>query len=223
MLGTIGFSAAALVVVLYGLSSTKLQKKGTDSRMKVYGSAYLVAALAFLAWAVGTQGSDSTLQASVLVGDGLLMVSTLLLLWTLAPAKYATILTTIAAVVSVLAVIYRAQVSGPDPIMRDSILVFNTPRAFGAFLALVLLLVWLRANMHFYERVVEKVVHTNLLRPSYFAANVLGFMGVSGFLFARKTVTIITSFTMVALAFATMAALNYIALRGIQKGVRHAR
>ncbi len=222
MLGTLGFCAAALAFVAYADSSVKIAKK-TRFKVKPYGWAYIIAGLANLVWAVGTLTGNNTIEAFVLVGDGLIMVSTVLLLWAIVPAKYTSLASTAAAVMLAGALAWRAMDSGPNPILRDGILAFNTPRLFGAFLAIVLLVVWVRANLRFYQDVVLPKLTNDTLRFAYFVPNVLAFMGISGFLFAQKSITIVVGFTMVIMAFLALTSLNYAVRNMIQQGVSHGK
>lgn len=222
MLGTLGFCAAALAFMAYAYSSTKIAKKSPFG-VQTYAWAYTVAALASIVWAAGTLAGNGSLETFVLVGDGLIMVATVLLLRTLVPAKHANLASIGAAVALAGALVWRAMDSGENPVMTDNILLFNTPRLFGAFLALVLLFVWVRSNMRFYQEVVLPAFKSDALRYTYFVPNVLAFMGISGFLFAEKSLTVVVGFTMVVMAFFALAGLNYAVVKLVHKGVSHAK
>ena len=222
MLGTVGFGAATLVFLAYGLTAHKYATKEASFQLKTYSLAFIITALACAVWAVGTR-LDSALESFVLVGDALLLVASILLVRNVSPPKQTNLYTSLVVGLSVCSLIYRAVSGGQGPIMRDGILVFYTPRIFGVFLITLLLAVWVRANMKFYAQVIRPTIKGVSLQSSYFAANMLGAIGVSGFLFARKPVTIVISFSMLVLAYLTLSALNYVALKPDAKGVVDAK
>lgn len=221
MLGTLGFSVAALAFAAYGYTSW-LFGKNQNFRLRSYSTAYYAAALGALCWMIGTL-IDGNLEVWVLLGDAFIMLSTVLLVRTLVPVKSVDVATYGSTAVLAAALLWRAMDGGVNPVLRDSVLVFNTPRLFGVFLAIVLLVVWVRANMQFYQLVVLPKARVDFFRTSYFAANVVGIVGVSAFLFARKSATIILGFTMVILTFLTLTALNYQVSRDVRKVVPNAK
>ncbi len=222
MLGTLGFCAAALAFMAYAYTSTKITKK-SHFQIQTYSWAYTVAALASIVWAAGTLAGDGSLETFVLIGDGLIMVATVLLLRTIVPAKYVNPATVGAIVALAAALAWRAMDSGQSPVMDDNILLFHTPRLFGAFLAIVLLVVWVRSNMRFYQEVILPALKNDAFHYTYFVPNVLALMGISGFLFAEKSLTIVVGFTMVVMSFLALAGLNYVVVKMARKGISHAK
>jgi hypothetical protein len=221
MLGTVGFSAAALIFAAYAATSSGLGKKAGRFDIQSYVWAYGMAVLAFVSWGVATLLDEGLLLPAVLVGDIFIMASSVLLLRIQLPDKNRNLYLFVAIVLFGAALAYRA-LSEPGPVMRDSVLAFNTPPLFAALLAVVLLAVWVRSNLRFYSQVVQRAMPLPVLRTSYVTSNVMAFIGICGFLFARKWETTVLSFSMVVLAFATLTALNHVAKQSAQKGVSHA-
>ena len=220
MLGTLGFCAAALAFLAYAYSSGKIANK-PQFAIKSYRLAYMAAGIASLIWAVGTLAGNSTLEAFVLAGDAFIMAATVLLLRTVVPAKDANLASGAVAIVLAGALFWRAVDSGADPVLRDNILVFNTPRPFAAFLAIVLLLIWVRANVCFYRKVVASTLKSDVLRYSYFIPNIMAFLGISSFLFAERSLTIVLGFATVIVAFLILTGFNYAVVSAVRKGAHH--
>lgn len=221
MLGFVGFSLVALVVMLYSFSAKNL---GTESRtfgLNLYYAAYLILTAALFVFAIGTQVSPENLKYFVVSGDVLVLISTILLARIITPKKYLNLVTALGVIAGALLVYFRAM--DVDSVMRDGVLVFYTPRWFGAVLVLVLLVVWLKVNIEFYKKIIVKNSDAEILEPYYFSANLLGYMGMGGFLFARKTLTIVFSFTMLGLSFLLMFLMNTYVPRLSGKGEDNAR
>lgn len=222
MLGIIGFLSAAIAFSLYGYSSFKLSKKSKNFDHTNYFWAYQLTALACIVWAFSIQGSILNLASGVLIGDMLLLLASVLLLTTLFKPSQELAIMAIGSLTSLVVIYLRINSSELDPIIRDGILVFNTPRLFGAILAIVLVLIWLKANMNFYERAISPKI-SQLLRPQYYTSNLLGLIGVVGFLIARKNLTIVLSFSLIVLVFLFLLLLNNYVLSLPKKVVRRGK
>lgn len=221
MLGLVGFSIAALVFVLYGFSALQYKEKKGPS-LGLYAGAFLLTAVACLIWAAGTQAEAASLETFVIVGDVFLLAASVILAKTLF-TKNSSLYLGLAALVAVGALLYRVNVDYTDPVMKEGVLVFYTPRIFGALLAATVLGIWLRANMQFYDQYVRKRLKLDVLRPMYFTANILSLIGLTGVMFARKSLTISLAFSMIVLGYLTMSALNLTVFNQTKKGVKHAK
>ena len=222
MLGTFGFSAAAIAFFAYGFTSRKFALNDKVFLISEYTSAYYSAALACVFWAIGTRASGSELMKFVVLGDGFVLLASIFLFRVLLANKHRLYYTVLAIVIAIGALIYRSSVT-TLPIMKDGVLVFYTPRLFGAFLIVVLLAVWLRANMAFYDKLVNKAAKLSVFRTNFYATNLVGIIGVCGFLFAHKSITIAVSFSMLIVALLGLSALNYVILNPAKKEVNHAK
>lgn len=223
MLGLIGFLVAALTFSLYGYSVQKYKTKKISFDLDYYSSAFALTAVGCVVWALGTQSSGSALEKYVLIGDLFLLAATTVLVWVLTkkiPYMIGALL------VSAGALLYRAQVDFAQPVIRDSVLVFNTPRVFGTILLLAVLFVWLPVNMKFYSLYIRSKVTQDLLRPTYYTVNLISLVGLAGFLLARKQLTITMSFTTIIFGYLVLALLNITVrtqLAKSTKGVHHGK
>lgn len=220
MIGTIGFIIASLAFLAYGFTSYKLAKHKNNFDRKSYFVAYILVATACVVWGVGIHLEQILLNNAVILGDCLLFGATIALLVTTVKKaeKVPAIITGILVFGLLLWVRLLSVVNNPTII--DGILVFNTPRIFGGLLSIAILIVWVKANMHYFTEVIDKKLQP-ILRPSYFSMNVLGFISVTGFLFARKSLTIIVSFSMLVGCFVLLSLLNYYVLN--TKGEIHGK
>lgn len=205
MVGLIGFGIAALVIFLYAYSIDAFHGSTKTFDIKTYYIAYLCLAAALVIWAVGTQLRPSGLKAAVILGDILVLTTTVLLARIITPKKYLNQVTVAAGLVAIAALIYRA--ANLHPVMKDGVLIFYTPRVFGALLILALLFVWLRVNNKLFDDVISKH-RLAIERSTYFSSNFVGYIGVCGFLFARKSITIIVAFSMFIFSFLMLLVLN---------------
>jgi hypothetical protein len=221
MLGTLGFTAAAVAFLAYGITAHKIAK-GADFNRDDYLYSYILTALGCLVWAAAVLAGHNTL-AFVIVGDALLLVASAYLLNTLFSRKLTLPYILAGTLLLYVLLTIRLTGGGAEPIIRDGILIFNTPRLFGFLLGVLLLVVWVQSNMNFYRKVIDKKL-PGLLRSAYFSANILGFISVISFLMARHDLTIITAFGLLVSTFALMAGLNYyVGSLPIRKVVKHAK
>lgn len=220
MIGSIGFFVASLAFLAYGFTSYKLAKHKQSFDRKSYLIAYILVATACAVWGAGIHLEQIVLNNAVILGDCLLFGATIALLVTSVKKaeKIPAIITGI--LVFGLLLWVRLLSVAKNPTVVYGILVFNTPRIFGGLLSIAILIVWVKANMHYFTEVINKKLQP-ILRPSYFSMNVLGFISVTGFLFARKSLTIIVSFSMLVGSFVMLSLLNYYILN--LKGATHGK
>lgn len=222
MLGTIGFITAAVTYLIYGYSSYNLAKKNPGFDREIYFTSYIFTAIACTVWALSINRVFFDLEVGVLIGDLFLLLASVLLLTTFIKQSLELPVLVLGSIASITLVLFRALSSDISPVVRDSVLVFNTPRVFGVLLAAVMLFVWVKANMNFYSKVVHPKL-PNLLRPQYYAANLLGFISVTSFLMARKNITIIFAFGLLVSSFLFLVILNYYVQSIPRKAAKHAR
>lgn len=220
MIGIVGFFVAALTFLIYGYTSYELAERKKTFDRASYLFAYLLIAFACVVWGMSINLSMSTLSNGVLFGDYLLLAATIALLLTLVKKEQKLLALAGGLLISGLLIWTRSATLDTNPVVSDGILVFNTPRVFGGLLALVVLVIWVRANMHYFTEAVDKKLQP-IVRPAYFSMNVLGFISVTAFLFARKSLTIIVAFAMLVGSFIMLAVLNYYVLH--QKGAHHGK
>lgn len=209
MLGTIGLASASAAFGLYAYSADKvLQKHDVKFAAKdSYVFAYVFASLAAFFWTIGTLKTYN-LMLAIFFGDVMLMFTTLLLLKGLLVKNKAFILG-IATVLSAALLYFRFFIDKSNAVMHQGILVFNTPRLFGASLLVIFMAIWLTANKRFYRSVLGKLPFKAALEQLYYSSNILALIGVAGFMFAKKNVTITYSFTMLVLSYVSLVSLNF--------------
>jgi len=205
MLGTVGFVAAAIAFSLYGFSSFKLAE-GTNYKRADYLIAYVITATACLTWAISIQVAGNLL-GWVIAGDVLLLVASVFMLNSFMTRKLTLPYLLVAGAIISGLLYLRLTSTVSDPVIRSNVLIFNTPRLFGSLLSLALLVIWVRANMRYFDTVVSP--RLALLRPSYYSLNLFGFVSVVAFLMARKDITIIIAFTILVTSFVFLTILNY--------------
>lgn len=222
MLGTLGFTAAAVAFAVYGYYAHVLAERVPFQRT-AYTFSYFLTAAACIVWAAAALGTIDTFSL-VITGDALLLSATACLAYSLFPRKLSVPYIMAGAVVAFGLLFLRIANTGTEPFVRDGILVFNTPRVFGAVLGMILLVIWVRANMNFYNKVVDPRF-PGLFRASYFSLNLIGFTSAISFLLARKNLTIIVAFTLLVTSFAFLSALTrYVrSLKPFRKKVHHAK
>lgn len=217
MLGTIGFSVAAITFFIFGYTSYQLAAHKPKYDRSGFLMAYTLITLACLVWAIGTQLASRYLHTSVLIGDLLLLMASTMLLVTTLPQKWHMVAMFGGALATLGLLLLRIKSSGAEPALINNVLIFNTPKAFGVLLVVILYFVWVRANMYFFAEVIDKDLQV-LLRPAYFSSNVFAFLGVSGFLFSRKDITVVTSFCIIVASFISLVMVNnYVKARSIRK------
>lgn len=207
MLGTFGFFVAAIAFLAYGFSSYGLASTKHNFSRTNFLIAYILIATACLTWGVGVQLDIQQLKTAIYTGDALLLAACVFLLATTVKKSQQLSVFILGVLTAGVLLFIRINTSVQDAFVRDGILIFNTPRIFGAILAVILLTVWVKANMNFFTTVIDKNIQS-ALRPNYFAANMVAYIGVIGFLLARKNITISVSFAMIVLAFFCLVALN---------------
>lgn len=222
MLGSLGFIAAAVAFAAYGYYAYALAERVTFQRT-VYTFSYFLTAAACIIWAAAALEAIDTFTL-VVTGDALLLSATACLAYSLAPRKI-TMPYIILGVAAAFGLLFLRIIStGVEPFVRDGILVFNTPRVFGAVLGMVLLTIWVRANMNFYTKIIDPRF-PGVFRASYFSLNLIGFTAAMAFLLARKNLTIIVAFALLVSSFAFLSALTYYVhgLKPLKKEAHHAK
>lgn len=220
MIGSIGFFVASLAFLAYGLTSYRLASHKKSFDRKSYLIAYILVAGACISWGIGIHLEQILLNNAVILGDCLLLGATIALLST--SAKKSEKLPAIISGVFVFSLLIWVRLLSftKNPEVINGVLVFNTPRLFGGLMSIAILIVWVRTNMYYFTEIIDKKLQS-FLRPSYFSMNILSFISVTGFLFARKNLTIIVSFSMLVFCFIILSLLNYYILH--QKGASHGK
>ena len=210
MIGFVGFIAATVVFALYSLSVLNNQKhikKGFDTA--TYALGYVMVSLACMSWAIAAVVDNSNyFSAAIAAGTGLLLLATVLFMTALLNKPKPILVVSILAV-AVMLFAYRVVVSGISATMENSVLVFNTPVAFGVVLIALFVTVWLGASKKYYSTLLKSSRYQASLYSMFYALNILALIAVSGFLFAEKQLTIIISFSFLVLAYIALSVIGY--------------
>lgn len=208
MTGFLGFIAAAAVFGLYALS-LNMQFK-THLRLKSFKLAYLLLAAACIGWAAGLISNDpDMLRGSVVLGNVLLLGATIALVDTVIAERHRR-KTALALSILALALVYaRIAYFSPAPYISNDILIFNTQKEVATILGAIFVGVWLPVSLFVSRRLTENIrviPMQSLGALSYIMAT----LGVMVFLSARRPLTVVLSFGVLCLSFASLTGINYL-------------
>jgi hypothetical protein len=207
MLATIGFSITGILFILFSMT---IQSLGGKSRrvFNRYAQAYNMLAAAFILWGIASAiGKREILAFSVVVGDILLLMGTILILGILLDHNthkkqwlYA------AAFIGIGLLVVRTIFFYPKPFMTDQILFFNSQRFVSFVITATLLLIWLPVNVRISNLVTQKAqFFTSTYTLLYAAATI----SAAIFLLAKAPLTVVLSFTALSISFLVLVITNF--------------
>lgn len=220
MLATIGFLAAALLLVLFSATFYSLVKTKHKS-LRPFAWAYLLVAVACLMWAVLSlmAANYMTLGRSVLIGDDLLMVASVCAAWVVIPPKWQNYVIPAALVLAVVLVYVRGTYYYPTPSLQGGVLFFNTQHPVAVALSAMLLVAWLPASM----KVARTLTNTAVLKryySLYVSLYAMTVISAALFIQAHRRRIIILSFVAFA-ACILLLLLSNVAIKRGGKALRH--
>ncbi len=208
-LGTVGFISAGFFFTVYAYTFHALTVKKIPEVLRHFAYAYFSLAVAFMLWGVASYiGTQSFLNVSVLIGDGLLLLSTFFLLSLFfAENKAKNVIRIVWIILSAVFLWWRMTYFPPEPTLTNGILFFNTQQTVGIVLSLILLLVWLPTNLKVARLVTGKI---QLPGFGFIYSSIYLMATVAALLFiAAKTVLIIAvSFAAMIVCFIMLVASN---------------
>lgn len=207
MLAVWGFILTGICFAIFAYTFNSLVVNKTNLKLNSFSYAYYCLALALLTWGVASAiGGEELLRNSVIIGNGFLLLGTLFMVDLLLSSKnrywlwFAEL-----AVIGLL--IIRAAYFSPAPYMKDGILIFNTQTIVAIVLAGIFALVWLPVNLRVAKLITHKVGQdsiTSMYSAIYVAATIASLI----FLAARRTITVVLSFTAIGICFAMLIRSN---------------
>jgi hypothetical protein len=210
MLAAIGFTLTGICFAVFAYTFYAFVVKKTKLKFHGFAVAYKLLALAFIVWGLASATADPNfLASSVIIGNGLIVLGTVAMLSVL-PDKIRLWAVGVGGFTLVALLFVRIMYYLPEPYMRDGILVFNTPAPVAAVLGAVFLLIWLPVNVYV-SRQVAHAIHQDAMAPIYSWIYGAATLASLVFLSARRTVTIILSFTAIGVCFAMLVASNVLA------------
>lgn len=214
MWGEIGFLSAAAIFAFVAFLSLNL--KIDDNRFSVilYGVAHIVASLAFLLWGLVLYGSVSlTLKNAVLIGDMLLIGSSILMATSSFQKKSRAKVLIGSSVLGVLFLITRYAIIKPEPYIDNHILVFNSQVLVSIALVLIFALAWFRTNIVLGTTIIKNSRELQDLWTAWYFVNLLAFIGFCGFIVGKKPQTVALSFVALVTSYLVLGCFIYGAQR----------
>jgi len=212
MLATIGFGITAILFFVFAATLRAWAKSDHIKVFGLYAQAYVLVAGAFILWSICSAiGNKDYLALSVVIGDIILLIATLLI---------ATILFTGTTqqrlwlwglgVAGVVAIAIRTIYFYPQPYMTHGVLFFNSQRAVSFTLSAAFLLIWLPVNLQVARLLTTKLPsHEQLLRILFAMAT----LSTVIFLLSKTPLALSLSFSAISASFLVLIlATHYIKL-----------
>lgn len=211
MWGFFGFGTAALVFALFAIVSNKVILKPKETfGIKQFSYAFVLMVGAFAGWAFACVFGDGySLLPSLVVGDILLIAASFLMLDAYVSPKFRLYTRLLSLLVAAVFFYYRFDYFDANPVMQNSVYIFNTPRVLAVFLAFIFAGCWLVSNLKFGKIIFNLNKKYSDFWTIYYVANIFAFVGFSGFIIARRPITVIISFGIIVFSYLTMASVTY--------------
>lgn len=213
MWGAIGFGFAAVVFTLFAYTAQKITiHETTKFHKNYYALGMYVAASACAVWAAAILLNNSTiLSISIIVGDFLLIIASLYILSSWVSDKIRTPLLFGLGFIGLLFISTRIFIYKPTAYIYENILIFNTPRILATLLIVLFFSVWFIANYRFYKIIAKLLEAIPGISSLVYVFNIAAFIGICGFLVARKPLTIVISFAVFSVAYLFLGYVNIVA------------
>lgn len=221
MLAILGFSTTATLFLIYVLTLGSGYSDRAKHTLQKYKFAFVLMAATFYGYAIACNiGTDRALSASVLIGNFLMLLASMLVLDILLSGKsYRRVLVVLFGFAGLVLIIVRARFFFPTPYLEDSILVFNSQRFVSFTLSAVFLGIWLPVSLHVSHLITMKA--PNDLRKLAAYLYVGATLSAVIFLLAKAPITLALSFIVLSLSFLLMIILN--AFLKSMKGHKHGK
>lgn len=232
MIGVISFVIAAMAFCIFAITSNNAKfRKISNLRIIPFANAYLIMMLASICWAYAIYKNKYEITlGSVLIGDFLIMMATLFLLESFVSQKRIKLVQSFAITIGSILLAFRLFIIRPDPTITNGILEFKTQFIVFVILAIILLIIWINANIRFGRSIIKFNAKTNLQRnnitsteknndfiappgrflwPCWIISNVLLFVGFCSFMIAKNPIFIATGFFAIIISLVSMSTINY--------------
>lgn len=218
-LSSVGFLLGAASFTVFAATFYSITKT-TAKSLQSFAFAYLCLAFAFFIWGLASGLSLNLLIPSVIAGNILLLLGSVLLLnieleflgenkkWALG----------LAGVLALLFVWMRITYFPPAPSLQGGILVFNTQTPVAIIFGLIILAIWLPTSIKVGQIIAEAVKVSNL-SFIYSAIYTMAAAATIVFIAARTTQTITLSFIIIVISYAMLLVSNIITSIIIKKNL----
>jgi len=210
-LATVGFFSAGLFFAVYAYTFHALTLKKIPGVLRNFAYAYFSLAAAFMLWGIACFiGTQSFLNLSLLIGNGLLLLSTFFLLsFYFADHKAKNVVRIGCVVLAALFLWWRMTYFPPEPMLVNGILIFNTQQPVAIVLSLIILLVWLPTNIKVARLVTEKIKSEGI-SFTYSSIYVIATLAALLFIAVKTIPMIIASFSAIVICFIILIASNVV-------------
>jgi hypothetical protein len=216
MLATFGFCVVAIFFAIFAFTFRSMVANRVLVGLRRFSYSYYLLALAFVIWAAASaNGSGQVLQWSVVVGDGLLLLATFLLLDIVIGPRFRPVWIPL-SLVAIAALLYvRIAFFFPNPYLTDGVLVFNAQTPVATALAVAFAFIWLPINAHVARKVANET-GLSALWMTYLVIYSSAAVGAVVFLSARRPVVVILSFLAIGACFTVLIASNFLVKKMVE-------
>lgn len=216
MLATIGFVTAGIFFWVFALTFLNLVVAKTELNLKPFPYAYYCLGLALIVWGVASfLGTSEALAQSVIIGDGIVLVGTLLMVRSFTNSRA---LLFLGFILSVVFLLVRVKYYYPEPYIKSGLLIFNTQTPVAVSLGAIFSLIWLPVNLKVSRRVTNAVKQP-ALRPIFFLIYSMANISAIIFIAARRPIIATLSFAALTTCFLLLIYSNILVSK---LGDRHA-
>lgn len=208
---TLGFTIAGILFLVHSLSFIKLPNDILKKELRFYSFAYLPLSLTFIIWGLLTYFNTTLLAPSIIVGNALLLVSTLIMLLFLFSKKSRSVkifVFIIGLLLSVIFIWWRINYFFPTPYMLNGILLLDTQRPVSILWALIFIIIWFPACIK-----AAKIISKNILRPElnyvYSFIYIISTLSAILFISAQTPTLAVITFVMLFLSFSMSLYSNF--------------
>jgi hypothetical protein len=209
MYAVLGFGVAGVLFLIFALSFNKKIVKDLKLPLNDFAYAYAFVAAAFFGWAMAPIfGSRDVLVTSLVIGNALFLIATILILRCLVPVKKQHFITNVATLIAASLFAIRIFSTNLDPYMDQGMLIFRSSPLVSVILAFLVLAIWLPANI----KVAKKIAgakKTPELSTTYILVYSLAALSLFGFNLTGNRVSIAVAYLLITVVYSILIWLNY--------------
>lgn len=207
MLATAGFITTGIFFWVFTLGFLNLVVAKTGLKLKAFAYAYYCLGLALMIWGVASYiGSPEALARSVIIGDAILLLGTVLMLSVYTRNK---LLLSIAFLAAAALIFVRVRHYYPQPYIKNSLLIFNTQTPVAVMLSAILSLIWMPINLRVSSMVTQTLKQPSL-RSLFFMTYSLANIAALIFISAKRPLIAGLSFSALAVCFLLLIYSNFL-------------
>jgi hypothetical protein len=212
-LAFIGFTITGILFLIYSASFLWFKGKNRSSEVNAFAIAFLFLGITFSMWGLVAGFYNEYMGDSILLGNALLLASTICLLsivFNKNKMKSLALLT--ATFLSLFFLLYRWKYAFPEPVLTDGVLIFKTQFQISIVWMAIFLLVWFPACLKMARLNTSRLKMKDMLFPFQF---VYGISILSAILFmsASTVNSVIIFFTILNICFLMLLASNILLIK----------